>query len=254
MKRPYILSEITWKDVKNTNYELAVLPWGATEAHNYHLPYSTDNIESELISAEAARIAWEKGAKPIVLPNIPFGVNTGQTDIKLDINIYPSTQLIILSDIVETLNRQGIRKLVIFNSHGGNDFKPIVRELGVKYPDMFICICNWFQWRGQERFFEEKGDHANEMETSLLLYLTPHLVLPLDEAGDGKERKNKIEAIRQGWCWSERRWSQVTDDTGIGNPKAATREKGEKYFKALTEEIAAMFVELAKSDVKNLYE
>ena len=40
--RPYILSETTWKTVKSTDYQLAVLPWGATEAHNYHLPYSTD--------------------------------------------------------------------------------------------------------------------------------------------------------------------------------------------------------------------
>ena len=254
MSRPYLLAETHWKDVKDTDFVLAVLPWGATEAHNYHLPYGTDNIEAEYIPAEAARIAWEKGTKLIVLPNIPFGVNTGQVDIKLDINLYPSTQLAILTDIAETLNRHGIRKLVILNSHGGNDFKPIVRELGAKFPDMFICLCNWYQWGGKESFFEQKGDHADEMETSLLLYLTPHLVRPLDEAGEGREKMPKIEALRQGWVWAERRWSQVTADTGIGNPKAATRGKGEKYFKALTEEIAAVLVELAKSDIRNFYE
>ena len=42
--RPYILSELTWKTVRATRYEVAVLPWGATEAHNLHLPYATDNI------------------------------------------------------------------------------------------------------------------------------------------------------------------------------------------------------------------
>ena len=252
--RPYLLAETNWKDVKDAGYELAVLPWGATEAHNYHLPYGTDNIEAEYISAEAARIAWEKGAKLIVLPNIPFGVNTGQADIKLDINIYPSTQLALLTDIAETLNRQGIRKLVILNSHGGNDFKNIIRELGAKYPDMFICLCNWYQWRGKDGFFEQKGDHADEMETSLLLYLTPHLVRPLAEAGDGKYKQYKIEALRQGWVWAERRWSQVTEDTGIGNPKAATKEKGEKFYKAITEEVADVFVKLAESDINGLYE
>ena len=253
MTRPYILAETNWKNVKDADFELAILPWGATEAHNYHLPYSADNIEAEQIAAEAARIAYEKGAKLIVLPNIPFGVNTGQADVKLDINIYPSTQLAILTDIVETLNRQGIHKFVILNSHGGNDFKPIVRQLGAKFPDMLICLCNWFQWRGKESFFENKGDHADEMETSLLLYLTPHLVRPLDEAGDGNDKKNKIEAIRQGWFWTERRWTQVTADTGIGNPKAATREKGEKFFKAITEEVAKALVELANTDKNNLY-
>ena len=254
MNQPYLLAKTYWKEVKDADFELAVLPWGATEAHNYHLPYGTDNIEAELIAAEAARIAWERGVKLIVLPNIPFGVNTGQSDIKLDINIYPSTQLVLLSDIIENIHRHGIRKFVILNSHGGNDFKPIVRELGAKYPDMFICLCNWYQWRGKDAFFEQKGDHADEMETSLLLYLTPNLVRPLEEAGEGNEKKNKIEAIRQGWCWAERRWTQVTEDTGIGNPKAATSKKGEKYFKAITEEIATAFWELAKSDMQYLYE
>jgi len=140
------------------------------------------------------------------------------------------------------------------NSHGGNDFKTMARELGAKYPDMFLCVCNWFQWRGKEAFFEERGDHADEMETSLLLYLTPHLVRPLHEAGEGGEKKIKIGAIRHGWCWAERRWSQVTYDTGIGNPKTATREKGKEYFKAITEEVAAFFAEVASCDAERLYE
>ena len=254
MNKPYILAETNWRDVKDTDFELAILPWGATEAHNYHLPYGTDNIEAEHISAEAARIAWAKGAKVIVLPNIPFGVNTGQADIKFDINIYPSTQLAILTDIAENLNRHGIQKLVILNSHGGNDFRTIIRELGAKYPNMFICLCNWFQWRGKEEFFEQKGDHADEMETSLLLHLTPHLVRPLTEAGEGKDKKYKIEALKQGWVWAERRWSQVTEDTGIGNPKFATSEKGETFFKAITNEVADVFIKLAESDINNLYE
>ena len=134
--RPYILSETNWDSLKDAEFELAVLPWGATEAHNYHLPYSSDVIESDLISAESARIAWEKGARVVVLPTIPFGVNTGQSDIFLTINLNPSTQFAILKDVVEVLNRQKIYKLLVFNSHGGNDFKPIIRELGIMFPKM----------------------------------------------------------------------------------------------------------------------
>ena len=177
--KPYILAETNWKAIKEAEIDLAVLPWGATEAHNYHLPYGTDNIEAENIASESARIATERGAKIIVLPTIPFGVNTGQADIKLDINLNPTTQLAIVSDIIETLNRQGIKKLLILNSHGGNDFKWILRELGLKYPDMFLSSCNWFQALNKKDFFENDGDHANEMETSLILHLRPDLVLPL---------------------------------------------------------------------------
>ncbi len=158
MIRPYILAETNWKSLKDKTIDLAILPWGATEAHNYHLPYATDNIESDYLSAESARIAWDQGAKIIVLPTLPFGVNTGQSDILLDINLSPSTQFAILNDIVEMLNRQGIKKLLIFNSHGGNNFKPILRELGLKFPEMFLSVSNWFQSLDKSEYFKPEFD------------------------------------------------------------------------------------------------
>ncbi|HEY4654341.1 MAG TPA: creatininase family protein [Cyclobacteriaceae bacterium] len=243
--RPYILAENTWKTIRDTEFEVAVLPWGACEAHNYHLPYGTDIIEADRVAAEAARIAWEKGAKVIVLPTIPFGVNTGQPDIKLDVNMNPSTQLAVLSDVIEVLNRQGILKLIILNSHGGNDFRPMIRELGLRYPEMFLCTCNWFHALDQSKFFENRDDHAGEMETSVILHLAPDLVRPLSEAGDGHAKKFTFAAMREGWAWAERRWSQVTKDTGVGDPRKASHEKGEKYFKAVTGKVGEFFYEVA---------
>lgn len=252
--RPYILAETNWKDLQHQRFELAVLPWGATEAHNYHLPYGTDVYESDYISAEAARLAWEQGGKVIVLPTIPFGVNTGQADIYLDINMNPSTQLAILDDVAATLRRQRIRKLLIFNSHGGNNFKPLVRELGLRYPELFICFSNWFQALERKEFFREDGDHADEMETSLMQYLKPGLVLPKEAWGEGRSKKYRIAAFQEGWVWAERKWSQVSADTGIGNPKYASAEKGEGYFKAVTEKMGKLFLDLCRADTEDLYE
>jgi creatinine amidohydrolase len=254
LSRPYILAENTWKTVKATEYVLAVLPWGATEAHNYHLPYGTDIIEAERVAAEAARLAWDEGVKLTVLPTIPFGVNTGQFDVKLDMNMNPSTQFAVLRDVVDVLNRQGIYKLIILNSHGGNDFRQMIRELGLQYPKMFLSSCNWYQAVDQKEFFENKDDHAGEMETSVIMHLTPHLVRPLSEAGDGAGKKFRITAIREGWAWAERKWLQVTKDTGVGDPRKATAEKGEKYFKAVTDKVARYFVEVARADNNDLYE
>jgi creatinine amidohydrolase len=251
--RPYILSENNWKTVKETPYEAAILPWGATEAHNYHLPYGTDIIEAECIAAESARIAWERGAKVIVLPVIPFGVNTGQSDVKLDINMNPSTQLAVLRDIVEVLDRQQIHKLIILNSHGGNDFKTMIRELGLKFPNVFLCQCNWFQALDQKLFFENKDDHAGEMETSLIMHLAPQLVRPLSEAGGGAAKKFRFAGMQEGWAWAERKWTQVTKDTGVGDPRKATAEKGAKYFKAVTEKVAELLFEVAKTERKDFY-
>lgn len=252
--RPYILNETNFHAIKEQNFDLAVLPWGATEAHNYHLPYSTDNIESELIVAESARIAWEGGAKLIVLPNVPYGVNTGQRDVPLDIGIKPSTQLTILSDIADVLNHQGIYKMMVFNSHGGNDFKAIVREVGLKFPKMFICVLNWYQALDKSLYFDNDGDHADEMETSLMLHLGSDLVLPKDNWGDGKAKRNKIAAFSEGWVWSERKWLQITNDTGVGDPSLATREKGERFFRDLTVKIADVFIQLYKTDINDLYD
>lgn len=252
--RPYILAETTWAEVQATPYELAVLPWGATEAHNYHLPYATDNIQAEAVTYAAAREAWEAGKKVIVLPTIPFGVNTGQADIKLDINLNPSTQLAILDDIVATLVRHGVPKLLVYNGHGGNDFKTMLRELGLKYPDIFLCTTNFFRALPRETYFAAPGDHADELETSLMLHVCPELVRPLAEAGDGKERLPKIRAFKEGWVWAERKWSAVTADTGVGDPAGATPEKGERYFRDLVAKFSQLFRDLADVDPENFYE
>lgn len=251
--RPFVLAETNWKHVKDTPYELAILPWGATEAHNYHLPYSTDTIESEHIAHEAARLAWEQGARVIVLPTIPFGVNTSQLDIRLTINMNMSTQLALLDDIAASLARQGIPKLLILNGHGGNDFKQIIRELVPKH-ELLLCTMNWYRCLDNAIFFEDTGDHAGEMETSLVQFLAPELVLPLSEAGDGAARKFRVAAFREGWAWTPRDWLRATRDTGVGNPAASTPEKGKRFFAAVTQKIAGFLVEFARTEISMLYE
>ncbi len=252
--RPFILAETNWKTIRNQEIELAVLPWGATEAHNLHLPFSTDNVMVDKIAAESAQIAWDKGARLVVLPAIPFGVNTGQMDIRLNINMNPSTQLAILDDVTDVLNRHGIYKFLILNGHGGNDFRQMIRELGLRYPRMFICTINWYKSFNNGDFFENSGGHADEMETSLMQYVAPELILPLNEAGSGEGKKFRIKAFNEGWAWAERKWSQVTSDTGIGNPFKATALKGERCFSEIVEKIGNVLVELAKADIADMYE
>lgn len=251
--RPYILAETTWKSVREAGYEIAVLPWGATEAHNYHLPYGTDNFQCDRVAAEAARLAWEAGARVVVLPIVPFGVQTGQLDIPYCLNLNPGTQASILGDLARTLDVQGVRKLVILNGHGGNDFRSLIRELQPQV-DIFLCTTSWYQVVDAGEFFEDLGDHAGEMETSIMLHVAPELVLPLSEAGPGKERRFRIGALREGWAWAPRRWTQASADTGIGDPAAASREKGERYVAAVVERLAGFLSELAAADPENLYE
>lgn len=252
--RPYILAETNWKVVQETPYEVAILPWGATEAHNYHLPYATDNFQVEYVAAEAARQAWEAGSKVIVLPTVPFGVNTGQLDIDLCLNMNPSTQLALLKDLVDVAQRAGIRKFVILNGHGGNHFKIMIRELAFFFPEVFVSTVGWFDIGDWHDYVEHPGDHAGEMETSLMLHIAPNWVMPLSEAGDGAAKQYKIRALREGWASAQRQWTKVTKDTGVGNPYQATAEKGAKFLEYCTGELSIFFSELAAVDVDDLYE
>jgi creatinine amidohydrolase len=253
MSRPFVLLESTYRTISATRYEVAVLPWGATEAHNYHLPYGTDNVQCDRLAAEAARIAWERGAKVVVLPTVPFGVNTGQLDIPLTLNMNPSTQRAVLNDIVESLEGYGVRKLVLFNGHGGNDFRQMVREASPR-TSVFLCTIDWWKVVDPGTFFEQMGDHAGELETSVMMHVAPELVRPLAEAGSGAAKRPRLQGMREGWAWSPRPWTRVTSDTGVGDPSRASAEKGARYVEAVVAKLGEFLAELASADLEKLYE
>src|SRR5256884_6719608 len=107
MPRHFILHEANYRQLRDYRPNLAVLPWGATEAHNYHLPHSTDVIEATTLAKRAAQLAYEAGAKPVVLPAIPFGNNAQQLDQVATIHIETNTALSILRDVARSLKNQG---------------------------------------------------------------------------------------------------------------------------------------------------
>lgn len=253
MPRPYVLAETNWKTIRAVEYDVGILPWGATEAHNLHLPYGTDSLQAEAVATAAAERAWAEGARCLVLPTVPFGANAQQVDIPHTLNLNPSTQAFLLADLVESLEAQELPKLLILNGHGGNEFRPMIRELQAK-TDVFLCLVDWWKVLDNDAFFDEPGDHAGEMETSLVLHLAPELVLPLSEAGPGEGRHFAVPGLRDGLAWAPRNWTQVTTDTGVGNPSAATAQKGQAFFTALTERLGGFLVDLAKADLDELYE
>jgi creatinine amidohydrolase len=251
--RPYVLAESTWESIRATRYEVAILPWGATEAHNKHLPYATDTIQVTAVAEESARLAWEAGSKVLVLPAVPFGVNTGQLEVPHCLNMNPSTQQAVLLEICESIQRHGVRKLLILNGHGGNDFRQIIRELQPKL-DLLLCQIHWFRCVNPEPFFYTPGDHAGELETSVMMELVPDLVRPLSEAGSGAEKSFRLRGLREGWAWTQRHWVRVTSDTGTGNPYHSTPEKGRAFLDAVTKQISGFLIELAAADLADLYE
>jgi len=210
-------------------------------------------VQAEQVAIRAAERAWNRGSRVVVMPAVPFGVNTTQLDIKLCLNMNPSTQAAVLRDLVSALDGQGIHKLLIVNGHGGNDFRQLIRELQPS-TRVFLATINWWSCVDVKEFIEEVGDHAGEAETSAMLHLAPELVQPLSEAGPGRARPSKLRGVREGWAWAPRRWTQVTADTGIGNPSKATAAKGAAYIDAAVDRIASFLVELAALDTRDPYE
>ena len=245
--RPYILHEANYKQLKEHRPNVAVLPWGATEAHNLHLPHGTDVIEATSIAEQAAELAHAGGAKVIVLPTIPFGNNEQHLDQVATISIRTSTAAAILNDVARSLASQGIDRLVILNAHGGNEFKPLIRDVQGQFK-LLVVLINFFQVRPDalEEIFEEPGDHAGEMETSLILHLRPQWVA-VEQAGEGKRLPFAVEGLTQSGVWTPRPWSATHPDTGSGNPAKASAEKGRRYFEAVSDAIAGVLVELSRA-------
>lgn len=249
--RPHVLTEANLRQLKALQPNVAVLPWGATEAHNYHMPYGTDNIQATKLGEAAIARANEAGARCVLLPTMPFGVDHAQLDQVATITMRVNTQRLILMDVAESLVRQGIQRLVVLNFHGGNEFKPLLRDVMFDLPIFIVQVhAHQLAPETKKRVLENMqpgGDHADEFETSLLLYLTPEWV-DLKNAGDGVMTPSQLPALTSTpGVWCSRDWKALTKDTGAGDPRLATREKGEVLFEALVNDLVPVLVQLSQA-------
>jgi creatinine amidohydrolase len=250
--RPWKLAETNYGYTKHNAFEVAVLPLGATEPHNLHLPYGTDSFEADIVGEAICQAAHERGARVVLLPTIPYGTETNQMAFPLSMNLNPSTLAAVITDLVDSLARHGIRKIVLLNSHGGNDFKPVLRELFGKTP-AHLFLCNWFRVLAdiEGEIFDDPGDHGGEMETSLILAYRPELVARHADgsltADAGTQAPTRFEAVNRGWVSITRPWHLLTTNTGAGDPHPTTAEKGQRMMRLLVERLSAFLVELSEA-------
>lgn len=235
--------------LRKRKYEVAVLPIGATEAHNRHLPEGQDHLHVTHVARRCCELAWAECESVICLPTIPYGVDCNLSAFPLSLHVSQSTLDAMVREIITSLVGFEIRKVVIVNGHGGNDFTPLVRQIQCDLA-VHVFVCNWWTV-GHDRyaeFFENPDDHAGEMETSVALALFPELV-EMESAGDGKARAFRFEALREGWVRTSRDFGRLNDFCAVGDPSRASAEKGRRYLGLVCERVSRFLAELARAPV-----
>ena len=252
--RPWILAESNYGQTKDASIEVAVLPLGATEPHNLHLPYGTDMFEATILGEQVCEAAYQRGAKVVLLPTIPYGTETNLRELPLAMNLNPQTLHAVIRDLVESLVHNGVNKVLLLNSHGGNDMKPLLREMYGSSP-AHLFLCNWYQAIQDVygEIFKNPEDHAGEMETAFALAHFPELVALNSDgslaADDGAVSPMQFEALNKGWVSITRPWHLLTSNGGSGNPHQASAEKGQRLMSVLVDRLSSFLVELSDATV-----
>jgi len=250
------LENLMQPEVRAREIRVAVLPIGSTEPHANHLPYGCDAFTSGALAARAAFRANQLGAKVIVLPAMPYGINTNLKDIPYAQSLRPATLIQVVKDVVDGLERHGVRKLLILNGHGGNTttLGAALRELFASNRKVFVALVN-----GSGPIEEAvralgmaPGEHASEAETSVALALFPEKVR-MEKAVAPREAPLKLKSLRADYVTLVRPWDRVSDNTGLGDPTRATAEKGRKLAEVFVDRIAGLLKELSDAELTEAF-
>jgi creatinine amidohydrolase len=247
------LKSVNMSLIREHNYEVAVLPVGAVEAHNLHLPEGMDVIHSEYVAKRSCSQAWPKCQSVICLPVVPFGVDPNLMEFPLTIHVSQKALDAYVTEIIQSLRKHGIRKVVIINGHGGNDFKPLTRQ--IQYDtDVHLFICDWWKVGADvsEEMFGKGDDHAGSLETSVALEICPELV-DASKAGPGQVPPFRFEALEKGWVSTSRDFSKLNDHCSVSSNIPADVEKGKQFLTIVCDRISDFLTELANTEIDDAF-
>lgn len=233
-----ILTEMTIDDVRAFDAQVVVLPIGSTEPHGPHLPYGTDTFQVEAVGRQAVIHANEQGARVLMYPTLPISNNVNFQAFPFACRVSVRTFMLTILDIIEALEQDGIRKVVLLNGHGGNTdtLQATVREhVGSRRPGQgaFVCLAHnaSFTPTNVRNMIEHGSCHAGEDETSRMLYLRPELVKK-EHFANFPTQQPVIPDLGDHGMFFVRPWDQFLPTSADGETRYASAAKG----KAVTEE------------------
>ncbi len=234
---------------------VAVLPLGATEQHGPHLPLSVDSVLVDgVVNAALSHLSL---ADPVlVLPTQTLGLSTEHTAFAGTLHVSPQTLIQVWCDIGASVARAGVKKLLMFNAHGGNVglMDVVARELRAQH-GLIVYSSSWYnlpldasvmaQFSADEHRF---GIHAGDIETSMMLALAPdqvHMPAAQNFASTSQDRAKQFAVLgngksaKLGWHMQD-----YNPHGAAGNAAAATAAKGEALVHSAGEQLAQLLQEL----------
>jgi len=241
-----LASNVTWLDVneyiKSSKVPTVILPVGSVEAHGPHLPLTVDSIIAEAIANEVG-----KKLKALVLPPLHFGQVWSLRKFSGTLWLENDTLSRVIYEIGAALREHGFKLFIVINGHIGNmgALKNALRKLMDK--DFHVMLFNPDLIRNialkyiESEFWHKTYFHAEEIETSLILYLKPEAVKMENAIADYPEVPFDLN-------YTFISWEKLTKNAIIGDPTKASAEKGKIIFEKTVNKI----VEIVEREIKKL--
>jgi creatinine amidohydrolase len=230
-----------------------VLPIGSVEQHGRHMPLGTDTMLAHAVALGAAE---RLPGRIAVLPPPWYGFSAHHMRFAGSVTLRAETMMALVQDIVDSLIAHGFRRVLILNGHGGNVgvLDVLAATLGHRhYGRARVAGATYFQL-ARERIaaLRQTGaggmGHACELETALVLHLRPDLVAPeraevtYPDPGSAFLTTDLLGASRVRTYLD---FADLSPSGTLGDPRAATAEKGAAFFDACVAELAGFLGDFA---------
>ncbi len=181
----------------------------------------------------------------------PYGTQTNMREMPLAMNLNPSTLNALVVDLVESLERSGVRKIVLLNSHGGNEMKTVLRELCGRTQSHLVPVqlVQDVQRRVREHLRASGRSCGRDGDVVRVGLLSRSWCSGRPDgslaADDGQPAAFRFEALERAWVSITRPWHLLTTNAGVGYPHRASAEKGRRLMELLIERLGTFLVELS---------
>lgn len=222
---------------------VVVLPVASMEQHGPHLPVEVDSMLGEAVAARTAAKVAARGQPIVVLPVLWTGLSEHHMSFGGTITLDNAAFTGVVEGVVRSVLRHGFKRIVLLNAHGGNEnaLRTITDDLTPRLRAAIVQFTYWYAAAVPiAKILETQGglSHACEAETSMMMAVRPDLValdrIPLAKANTTPT----VDDLVGGGVY---RWRSIGSRSAsgvIGNPEAASAEKGERLLDAISTALA----------------